>query len=198
MTEQLKSIVVVVILVGSMAVFVESFLPEHGIYDGRRQEIMVQIEAIERNYDKHMAVLQASIAAEQTTTTSTTTTLPPSTTTTVAPAPPATLQAAAVTPAAPSAGVRRTLKSTNYCLSGTMASGQGVHDGAVAFNSSEWRQYAGTQWKVVASEDPQQRFVGRTFTVLDHGPGAHFDIWVNSCEAARNYGTYNVTVEQVG
>lgn len=152
-----------------------------------------------------------SITAPTTTTLppTTTTVAPPTTTTTqaavraasAAPAvvvAPTTTTTAAPPPAPAQGGQQRTLESTNYCLSGTMANGERVHDGAVAFNSSEWSRYKGTTWRIISSGDPQQRHVGRTFTVKDHGPGAHFDIWTPSCGAATNYGRQTVTIERVG
>lgn len=89
---------------------------------------------------------------------------------------------------------RRRVSATNYCLTGGMANGERVYDGAVAVNSRDWLRLRGTSWTVVWTKDPAQRFLGRTFTVTDHGPGADFDIWVSSCPAAADYGRWAMEV----
>lgn len=126
---------------------------------------------------------------------STTTTLPalfqaPATvaTTTVPPAPPSSSTTAPEPVAAASAGAWTT-SSTSYCLRGSTASGEPVRDGIVAVASSRWQELQGTRWAVL--DGP---YAGRTFTVLDHGPAAHFDVWTSSCAAAKAYGTRTIHV----
>lgn len=114
---------------------------------------------------------------------------PAGSTTTSTTSPPPTTEAPPPPPEAAQGNVR-TVSSTNYCLTGTMANGERVHDGAVAVNSADWSKYRGTSWTVLDGE-----FAGRTFVVKDHGPGADFDIWVSSCPAARRYGRQSIRVQ---
>lgn len=79
------------------------------------------------------------------------------------------------------------LKVTAYCLSGTTASGVGVHPGAVAVSRSQFR-------------------LGRTrFSIPGYGWGiardtggaigwGHIDVWMESCSAARRWGVRYLTV----
>jgi 3D (Asp-Asp-Asp) domain-containing protein len=144
--------------------------------------------------------------ADTTTTTSTTTTAPPTTTTaprsvttTTVSTPPTTETppptVATSTPPSPERGTgeTRTTSSTNYCLRGTMANGEQVHHGAVAVNSSEWPARKGEVWTVL--DGP---LAGNTYTVKDHGPKAHFDVWVPSCDQARAYGRRTITIRRAG
>lgn len=80
--------------------------------------------------------------------------------------------------------------STAYCLRGTMANGQQVHDGAVAMNGPSF----GTQYVVLSG--PKD---GRVYTVKDRiGHGSDFDIWMSSCDAARQYGRRTITIARNG
>lgn len=90
--------------------------------------------------------------------------------------------------AAPSAGGGdvRTVSSTAYCLTGTMANGQRVYRGAVAMNGVPM----GSRWEVVET--------GAVYTVADRiGHGSGFDIWMASCDEARKYGRRTVVVRRV-
>lgn len=82
--------------------------------------------------------------------------------------------------------------STMYCLRGGMRNGQPVHEGAVAVNSGRYTALVGTSWQVL--DGPM---AGRTFTVEDMGPAAHFDMWTPSCEEATNYGGRTIRVQRV-
>lgn len=81
----------------------------------------------------------------------------------------------------------RRITSTAYCLTGTMANGQRVHDGAVASHVLP----RGSSWRVL--DGP---LAGRTFTVEDTGPGATFDVWMSSCAEARQYGRRDIGIER--
>ena len=82
------------------------------------------------------------------------------------------------------------VESTAYCLRGTMANGQQVHDGAVAMNGPAF----GTKYVVLSG--PKD---GRTYTVKDSiGHGTQFDIWMSSCDAARQYGRRTITIARQG
>lgn len=81
----------------------------------------------------------------------------------------------------------RTVSSTAYCLTGTMANGQRVFRGAVAMNGVP----LGSRWRIVG---------GGTFVVADRiGHGSGFDIAMpGDCDGARRYGRRTVTIERVG
>lgn len=125
--------------------------------------------------------------------TTTVTTAPPTTATTqprvTAPPRPASTQppprASVPAPTASAAGHSGTrLVSTAYCLRGTMANGEQVHAGAAASNHFP----LGTRVTVLDT--------GASYIIKDRSaPGATgLDIWMSSCEAARNYGRRSVTV----
>lgn len=88
------------------------------------------------------------------------------------------------------AGNQRTVSSTAYCLTGTMANGQRVHDGAVAMNGVGF----GVRWRVLSGP-----MAGRVFTVKDRiGHSSQFDIAMpGRCDAARRYGRHTITIERV-
>lgn len=91
-------------------------------------------------------------------------------------------------PQAP-AGPKRTVESTAYCFTGTMANGRPVQPGAAAMNGVPF----GTQWRVL--DGP---YAGRVVTVMDrYGHGTEFDVWVSDCGAAKAYGRRTVTIERV-
>lgn len=88
-------------------------------------------------------------------------------------------------PAAP-AGPVRTVSSTAYCDSGTMANGNQTHPGAAAMNGIRF----GTKFRDVHT--------GEVFTVEDRiGHGSQFDIWMSSCAAAIRHGRRTRTLEQL-
>lgn len=98
--------------------------------------------------------------------------------------PPTTKATPRDTSPADSAG-RWEVSATMYCLRGTTASGDPVADGIVAVHSSRFRELLDTRWRVVEGDD---RILGRTFVVRDHGPGADFDVWESSCDVAVDFG----------
>lgn len=80
----------------------------------------------------------------------------------------------------------RTLNSTAYCLSGTMANGRRVHSGAVAMNLLSLGSH------VTVSSSPLGT---RHFTVEDRiGWGSQIDFWVPSCALALAWGRRQVKV----
>jgi hypothetical protein len=90
----------------------------------------------------------------------------------------------------PGGGEVRSVDSTAYCLRGTMANGEQVHDGAVAMNNVPF----GARWKVLSGS-----MAGRIFTVKDRiGHSSEFDIWMSSCDAAWYYGRQQIHIERVG
>jgi 3D (Asp-Asp-Asp) domain-containing protein len=84
-------------------------------------------------------------------------------------------------------GDTRTVSSTAYCLTGTMANGQRVFRGAVAMNGVPM----GSRWRVVET--------GEVYVVADRvGHSSGFDIAMPAdCAAAVRYGRRTVTVERV-
>lgn len=88
----------------------------------------------------------------------------------------------------------RTIGSSAYCLTGTMANGSRVHAGAVASVVLP----IGSRWTVTAADRASGRgLVGRTFTVEDTGgPRATFDIWVPTCGAAWSIGRPVLTIQR--
>ena len=83
----------------------------------------------------------------------------------------------------------RIVVSTAYCLTGTMANGQRVHDGAVAMNGEP----LGARFEVI--DGPR---AGSVVTVADRiGHGSQFDIWMASCDAARAYGRRLIHIRRV-
>lgn len=135
-------------------------------------------------------------SATTTTTSSPPVTTAPSTTATTRPSVPVTAGVTSTEPphrtsvpttaapasAAGQSGIR--LVSTAYCLRGTMANGEQVHAGAAASNHFP----LGTRVTVLDT--------GASYIIKDRSaPGATgLDIWMSSCEAARNYGRRSVTV----
>lgn len=107
-------------------------------------------------------------------------------------------------PASPptSAPHRMTVESTVYCISGVTYSGGQTHPGVVAVNrdNGEWERLRGTRWRVVTGPH-----AGRTYTVEDAGPAAHFDMWAGDrpdCGGPRGYalaryGRKAITVERI-
>lgn len=92
---------------------------------------------------------------------------------------------------APRSAVRgsRVVSSTAYCLTSDNAAQRRPRDGDVAMNGVA----LGSRWHVV--DGP---FAGRTLVVADRiGHGSQFDIWMASCDAARDYGRRRITVEPV-
>jgi 3D (Asp-Asp-Asp) domain-containing protein len=84
-------------------------------------------------------------------------------------------------------GDTRTVSSTAYCLTGTMANGQRVYRGAVAMNGVPM----GSRWQVVET--------GAVYTVADRiGHSSGFDIAMpGDCSGARAYGRRTITVRRV-
>lgn len=86
-------------------------------------------------------------------------------------------------------GTRR-VYSTAYCLTGTMASGQRVYNGAVAMNGTP----LGSRYQVL--DGPR---AGETFTVADRiGYGSSFDIaYPGDCRGANSYGRRIISIRPV-
>lgn len=86
-------------------------------------------------------------------------------------------------------GIRR-VSSTAYCLTGTMASGQRVYNGAVAMNGTP----IGSRYQVL--DGPR---AGETFTVADRiGYGSSFDIaYPGDCKGASSYGRRTISIRPV-
>ncbi|MEX2588034.1 MAG: hypothetical protein WD602_08600 [Actinomycetota bacterium] len=82
------------------------------------------------------------------------------------------------------------VESTAYCLTGTMASGKPVYDGAAAMNGVP----LGTRYQVVSG--PQ---AGKVYTVEDRiGHSSEFDIaFPGDCDAAVAYGRRIINIEPV-
>lgn len=93
---------------------------------------------------------------------------------------------------APSSGSGqvRTVHSTAYCLTGTMASGRRTYYGAAAMNAVP----LGARYRVLSGPA-----AGRTLTVEDRiGSGSQFDIaYPGDCAAARQYGRRTIEIEKV-
>ena len=87
-------------------------------------------------------------------------------------------------------GAIRTVNSTAYCETGTMASGKRVYWGAVAMNGVPF----GSRWLV--HDGPM---AGSTLVVEDRiGHSSQFEVAMpGNCQAARNYGRRTVRVERV-
>jgi len=94
-------------------------------------------------------------------------------------------------------GSQYTAASTAYCLQGQMANGRWVHDGAVAMNT-----YPGTnQWVPFGERFRIENgpLAGKVVTVEDrYGYGTQFDIWMQSCWSANNYGRRNIVITDLG
>ena len=78
-----------------------------------------------------------------------------------------------------------------YCLGGHTASGEPVHDGAVAWGDAPM----GSRWRIV--EGPAA-LIGQEFTVLDVSARRfrhRMDRWVASCAEAFAFGIPFVVVE---
>lgn len=90
-----------------------------------------------------------------------------------------------------------TAHSTAYCLQGQMADGNWVHDGAVAMNT-----YPGTNRWVPFGEHFRIEtgpLAGKVVTVEDrYGYGTQFDIWMQSCWAANDYGRRDIVITDIG
>lgn len=137
------------------------------------------------------------------TTSSTTTTVTPTTTTTPPPPttterPPRTTTTVRVSrgrtspppsSGGPPIGYQRSIGASAYCLSGNMANGERVHDGAVASTVLP----RGTSWKII-----EGKLAGKVLTVKDTGgPRATFDVWMASCPAAIDFGRPTLVIERV-
>ncbi|MBW3591580.1 MAG: hypothetical protein KY393_07025 [Actinobacteria bacterium] len=87
-------------------------------------------------------------------------------------------------------GPSRTVHSTAYCLTGTMASGKRVYEGAAAMNGVP----LGSRYRVLSGPA-----AGRSFTIEDRiGSGSQFDIaYPGNCGAARQYGRRTISVERM-
>lgn len=101
------------------------------------------------------------------------------------------------TPASsPSEDLERELKrllqveSTAYCLTGTMASGKPVYEGAAAMNGVP----LGSKYRVV--DGPE---AGKIYTIEDRiGHSSEFDIaFPGDCEAAMQYGRRTINIAPV-
>ncbi len=82
------------------------------------------------------------------------------------------------------------VESTAYCLTGTMASGKAVYDGAAAMNGVP----LGTKYQVVNGPE-----AGKIFTIEDRiGHSSDFDIaYPGDCDAAIEYGRRVINIEPV-
>lgn len=82
------------------------------------------------------------------------------------------------------------MSSTAYCLTGTMASGKRVYQGAAAMNGVP----LGSRYRVLSGPA-----AGRSFTIEDRiGSGSQFDIaYPGNCGAARQYGRRTISVERM-
>lgn len=82
------------------------------------------------------------------------------------------------------------VESTAYCLTGTMASGKAVYEGAAAMNGVP----LGAQYQVV--DGPQ---AGTIYTIEDRiSHSSDFDIaFPGDCEAAIQYGRRTINIEPV-
>lgn len=82
------------------------------------------------------------------------------------------------------------VESTAYCLTGTMASGKAVYDGAAAMNGVP----LGTKYQVVNGPE-----AGKIFTIEDRiGHSSDFDIaYPGDCDAAIEYGRRIINIEPV-
>ena len=119
----------------------------------------------------------------------TTTSAPPRTTTTrvsrgVPRTPPPVTEPPAVD------GETRSIGASAYCLSGRMANGRQVHDGAVASVVLPM----GSTWRIV-----QGKLEGKVLTVEDTGgPRATFDVWMASCSQAMAFGRPRLVIQRIG
>lgn len=79
------------------------------------------------------------------------------------------------------------MDSTAYCLTGIMASGQPVYEGAAAMNDVP----LGTQYRVI--DGPR---AGEVFTIEDRiGHSSEFDIaYPGDCDAAIRYGRRTINI----
>jgi 3D (Asp-Asp-Asp) domain-containing protein len=104
------------------------------------------------------------------------------------PAPTATaVQASQAAAPAPPEGEVRTIVATAYCLDGTMANGESVHDGAAAMRGVP----LGTTVSILDGPD-----AGRSFVVKDRPTKSGIlDIWMDDCSAARQHGARLVRIE---
>lgn len=82
------------------------------------------------------------------------------------------------------------VESTAYCLTGTMASGKPVYEGAAAMNGVP----LGSKYQVV--DGPE---AGKIYTIEDRiGHSSEFDIaFPGDCEAAMQYGRRTINIEPV-
>ncbi len=86
-------------------------------------------------------------------------------------------------------GLELTVDSTAYCDRGTMADGNETHDGAVAMNDVEF----GTQYMILSGP-----LHGKVVTVEDRiVSGSQFDIWMEDCDAAIQYGRQQIQIQQL-
>lgn len=86
----------------------------------------------------------------------------------------------------------RSVNSTAYCpgdgSGSTMASGNTVHDGAVAMNGVAF----GTRWRILSGP-----LTGKVVTVEDrYGWGTEFDVWMPGSECFA-YGRHRIVIERV-
>lgn len=90
----------------------------------------------------------------------------------------------------PPAPAIRTVESTAYCLTGQMANGDLVHDGAVAMNGVPF----GARWRILSGP-----FSGRVLTVKDRiGHSSDFDVAMpGRCDEALGYGRRSIEIERV-
>ncbi len=82
------------------------------------------------------------------------------------------------------------VESTAYCLTGTMASGKAVYEGAAAMNGVP----LGTKYQVVSGPE-----AGKIYTIEDRiGHSSDFDIaYPGDCDAAIEYGRRTIRIEPV-
>lgn len=94
------------------------------------------------------------------------------------------------TTTAPAHAHRRVVDSTAYCDHGVMANGEWTSDGMVAMNGVGF----GEKWRVL--DGPM---AGRVFRVADRiGHSSSFDLWLPTCDEARQYGRQQIQIERVG
>lgn len=84
----------------------------------------------------------------------------------------------------------RLVSSTAYCLTGRMANGQRVYDGAVAMNGEPF----GARFEIL--DGPR---AGSVLTVADRiGHGSQFDVAMpGDCAGARRYGRRSIHIRRV-
>lgn len=81
---------------------------------------------------------------------------------------------------------------TSYCLSGIMANGQEVHNGAIACPAY---MPLGTKVKIEWPGFINDQFICEDRMGLKYRNGKYIDVWVSDCDIAINFGRRNLLVE---